>query len=165
MYKPDPRLPPDQQIIPTHARKQQQALWTEAGAVPSTYDRGFSPLAVNTPEGLVKLSSPAAVTEKPEDQGAWPLKPMTSVRRDSDQRPGTSGSQTAGYSTMPNVQNLAVKSPVASLSQSPGQSPLRSTFPSTKDGGPTPRMQQQRFEEEDQTGKKEKGCLGCCTVM
>lgn len=161
MYKPDPRLPPDQQIIPTHARKQQQAQWTEAGAVPSTYDREFTPLAVNTREGLVKLPSPAAVAEKPGDHDAWPLKPIPNVRGGSDQRPGTSGSQTAGYSTMPKVQNLPIKSPVASISQSP----VRGTFPGTKDGGPPPRMQHHRFDEEDQTGKKEKGCLGCCTVM
>lgn len=161
MYKPDPRLPPDQQIIPTHARKQQQAQWTEEGAVPSTYDREFSPLAVNTTEGLIKLPSPAAITEKRGDQDAWPLKPMPSLRIGSDQRPGTSGSQTASYSTMPKVQNPAVKSPVASLSQSPS----RGTFSNTKDGGPPSRMQQQRFDEEDPTGKKEKGCLGCCVVM
>lgn len=158
MYKPDPRLPPDQQIIPTHARRQQQAQWTEAGAIPSTYDREFSPLAVNTPEGLIKLPSPAPSSDK----DAWPLKPMPSLTKSSEQRPGTSGSQTAGYSTMPNVQSLAVKSPVASLSQSP----TKGTFPNAaKDSGPPPRLQQQRFDEEDQTGTKEKGCLGCCVVM
>lgn len=160
MYKPDPRLPPDQQIVPTHARKQQQAMWTDEGAVPSTYDREFAPLAVNTNEGLVKLPSPAAVTEKPGNQEAWPLKPLPpTLRSPTDQRPGTSGSQTASYSTMPKVQNLQVKSPVASLSQSP----VRATFP--KDGVPPPRMQQQRFDEEEQPGKKEKGCLGCCVIM
>lgn len=161
MYKPDPRLPPDQQIIPTHARKQQQAQWTEAGVVPNIYDREFSPLAVNTTDGLMKLPSPAAIIEKSGDHDAWPLKPMPSMGKGSDQRPGTSGSQTASYSTMPKVQNLGVKSPVASLSQSP----VRGTFPNTKDGGTPARMQQQRFDEEDQTGKKEKGCLGCCVVM
>jgi hypothetical protein len=160
MYKPDPRLPPDQQIIPTHARKQQQAQWTDDGAIPSTYDREFSPLAVNTAEGLIKLPSPVAVTEKPGHQDAWPLKPMPNLRSGNDQRPGTSGSQTAGYSTMPKVQNLQVKSPVASLSQSP----VRGTFPTTKDGVPPPRMQQQRFDEEEQSDK-EKGCLGCCVIM
>ena len=52
MYKPDPRLPPDQQIIPTHAKRQQQAQWSEAGAIPTTYDREFSPLAVQTENEL-----------------------------------------------------------------------------------------------------------------
>lgn len=50
MYKPDPRLPPDQQIIPTHARRVQQEQWEKEGKTPTTYDREFAPLAISPDE-------------------------------------------------------------------------------------------------------------------
>ncbi|KAK4554866.1 hypothetical protein LTR86_008014 [Recurvomyces mirabilis] len=41
MYKPDPRLPPDQQMLPTHAKRLQQEQWEREGKVGSAYDRDF----------------------------------------------------------------------------------------------------------------------------
>ena len=152
MYKPDPRLPPDQQIIPTHAKRQQQAQWSEAGAIPTTYDREFSPLAVHTENGLKHPSPPAPTLEKEDQANAWPLKPMLSVRSTSTSRPETSGSGTAGYSTMPKVVSTP---PVGSMTSPKMPSPTTGTFP------PNRRQQHQPPQEPEQT---EKGC-GCCVVM
>lgn len=159
MYKPDPRLPPDQQIIPTHARRQQQAQWADDGSVPKTYDRDFTPLAVHEPEELAKRlsSTPASPTndnEKPQEN-AWPLKPMNSVRSTASGRPGTSGSGTGGYSTMPKVQ----PSPVIQ------QSPRMGGLASPRLGAAPSRLQDQRPpEDEKDDGTVKKGC-GCCIVM
>lgn len=156
MYKPDPRLPPDQQIIPTHARRQQQAQWADDGSVPKTYDRDFTPLAVHKPEELEKRlsSTPASpVGEKPQDN-TWPLKPMSSVRSAASGRPGTSGSITGGYSTMPKVQ----PSPVIQ------SSPRLTSVASPRIGAPPSRLQDQRPpDDEKDDGTVKKGC--CCIVM
>lgn len=160
MYKPDPRLPPDQQIIPTHARRQQQAQWADDGSVPKTYDRDFTPLAVHEPEELTQRNSmtPASPTtdnEKPQEN-AWPLKPMSSVRSTASGRPGTSGSITGGYSTMPKVQ----PSPVIQ------QSPRMGSLASPRIGAAPSRLQDHRppAEDEKDDGTVKKGC-GCCVVM
>ena len=152
MYKPDPRLPPDQQIIPTHAKRQQQAEWSEAGAIPTTYDREFSPLAVHTEHGLKQPSPPAPISEKEDQANSWPLKPMLSVRSSSTSRPETSGSGTAGYSTMPKVVSTP---PVGSVTSPKVPSPTTGTFL------PNRLQQQQLPQEPEQT---DKGC-GCCVVM
>lgn len=77
MYKPDPRLPPDQQIIPTHAKRMQQEQWENEGRVGSMYDTDFRLL--NTEEmGGQRLSQidPIAL-EKERDSGQWPLSSPT----------------------------------------------------------------------------------------
>lgn len=161
MYKPDPRLPPDEQIIPTHARRQLQAQWDEDGAIPRTYDRNFSPLEIHSPNGLVNPhspnlpSSPSPNPGKTQDSNTWPLKSVPSVRNSVNGRPGTGGSSNAGYSTMPRVQSPAIiQSPrMGSISSTPGQPPQSS------------RLQVQRLEHNDMDEKvKDKGC-GCCVVM
>jgi hypothetical protein len=152
MYKPDPRLPPDQQIIPTHAKRQQQAQWSEAGGIPTTYDLEFSPLAVHAENGLKQPAPPAPASEEEDQPNAWPLKPMLSVKSTSSGRPGTSGSGTAGYSTMPKVVSSP---PVGSITSPKIQSPTASASPPN-------RLQQQRPPENPQ--ETEKGC-GCCVVM
>ncbi|KAL1999546.1 hypothetical protein VTN02DRAFT_4370 [Thermoascus thermophilus] len=50
MYKPDPRLPPDQQILPTHARRMQQEQWEKEGKTPDAYDREFAPISIRPDE-------------------------------------------------------------------------------------------------------------------
>jgi len=152
MYKPDPRLPPEQQIIPTHAKRQQQAQWSQDGTVPSTYDREFSPLAVHTEKELKQSTSPAPVSDKEDQANAWPLKPMLSVKSTSSGRPGTSGSGTAGYSTMPKVVSTP---PLGSVASPKNPSPSTGTFPPN-------RLQQQQPPEDPE--QKESGC-GCCVVM
>ena len=162
MYKPDPRLPPDQQIIPTHARRQQQEQWTQDGAIPDTYGRDFSPLSVRpTPEHppSAEPSSAHPTSKRPEDDdpstNAWPLKPVPSPQNANSGRPGTSGSITGGYSTMPKVASP----PIGISSPKLGQSPRVSNTPGQQ------RLQEQKMEAmEVEEDKDSKGC-GCCIVM
>ena len=137
MYKPDPRLPPDQQLLPTVARRLQQEQWEKDGKFGNVYDRDFRPL--NDEE--IKMPEPAAIApeEKPEakqDELApqWPLR---KARSPEPSRPGTS----SGYSTMPRIQNTPSRI----------QSPKLAQFPV------------HGFEPE-QAPQKKKGC-GCCVVM
>lgn len=80
MYKPDPRLPPEQQIIPTHAKRMQQEQWENEGKVGSVYDTEFRLL--NTEEFRRKQEEEAAAAaaqveeerkKEEEKDEQWPL--------------------------------------------------------------------------------------------
>ncbi|TRX96112.1 hypothetical protein FHL15_002836 [Xylaria flabelliformis] len=106
-YQPDPRLPPDQQLLPTVAKRLQQEKWEQEGAFGSVYDKEFRPLnkdSFTKPPGIEKPQEP----EKPEEpKDEWPLKPDAAVPPSN--RPGTSS-----YSTMPKIQDAPALSPLAS---------------------------------------------------
>lgn len=165
MYKPDPRLPPDQQILPTHARRMQQEQWEKEGKTPDAYDREFAPISIrpdepprvsnnnNNDDNTSNDNSSAepeheekTQEQEPEkDSSAWPLqapKEPEPVTR----RPSTNGT-TSGYSTMPKVQNT----PPIGVAPSPklSQQPTSTQEPS---------------EKEKKKAEKEKGC-NCCIVM
>lgn len=155
MYKPDPMLPPDQQIIPTLAKRQQAAQWNEEGAIVKIYDRDFSPLAVHTQEGLQRPaphippkppSQPSPQSPEKPKPDMWPLQPISRTAS-TNSRPGTSGTDRGGYSTMPKVAS----------------SPLASSMPSPIASAPPVKVQQQPLAPEI-SEKKEKKC-GCCVVM
>ncbi|KFY39970.1 hypothetical protein V495_05672 [Pseudogymnoascus sp. VKM F-4514 (FW-929)] len=138
MYKPDPRLPPDQQLLPTVARRLQQEQWEKEGKFGNVYDRDFRPL--NDEE--IKMPEPAAVApEEPEakQEELLPQWPLRKARSPEPSRPGTS----SGYSTMPRIQNA----PPSRI-----QSPMLAQFPV------------HGFEPEEAAPEKKKGC-GCCVVM
>ncbi|KAL2836345.1 hypothetical protein BJY01DRAFT_58650 [Aspergillus pseudoustus] len=141
MYKPDPRLPPDQQILPTHARRMQQEQWVKEGKTPTTYDREFAPLAI--------ASDPVPVQDKADKQtekprGPEPLKPeglgLHSLPKSPE--PGTRPGTSTGYSPMPKLQETP---PL-------GLNPRFQTSVTAQ--GPPPAADD----------KVEKGC-GCCIVM
>ncbi|RDW93301.1 uncharacterized protein DSM5745_00623 [Aspergillus mulundensis] len=142
MYKPDPRLPPDQQILPTHARKMQQEQWEKEGKTPTMYDREFAPLAI-----VPDQSQPVKKTEKEaekESEQPEPLKPeglglQPPPKSPEPSRPGTS----TGYSPMPKVQDPPPT----------GLTPRFNSQTVVTAQGPPP--------EDD---KVDKGC-GCCIVM
>ncbi|EED19999.1 conserved hypothetical protein [Talaromyces stipitatus ATCC 10500] len=143
MYKPDPRLPPDQQMLPTHAKRMQQELWEKEGKTPTTYDREFAPLAVQPDEPAQLAPAPEEKNETTTDgdnsatesTSQWPLQPKSP----EPTRPGTSGTN---YSTMPKVQTAP-------------QIPLPTT----------PRVPANMFPPPPEEKEKvEKGC-GCCIVM
>lgn len=76
MYKPDPRLPPDQQIIPTHAKRMQQEQWETEGKTGTIYDRDFRLL--NTEETKDKRASQIQPLDlkdlkQLQDDQQWPL--------------------------------------------------------------------------------------------
>ncbi|KAJ5172089.1 hypothetical protein N7492_004682 [Penicillium capsulatum] len=107
MYKPDPRLPPDQQMLPTLAKKMQQEQWEKEGRTPTAYDRDFAPLAVHpndTPPVPPKGDEPLQVEEPPKPpKSPEPPRPNTST----------------GYSTMPKVQDT----PPLGLTPNPNWNP------------------------------------------
>lgn len=107
-YKPDPRLPPDQQMLPTLAKKMQQEQWQKEGRTATTYDRDFAPLIVNlndAPPVPSKTEEPAqpSMEEKPKSPEPTPPRPNTST----------------GYSTMPKVQDT----PPLGLTPNPNWNP------------------------------------------
>lgn len=147
MYKPDPRLPPDQQMLPTLAKKMQQEQWEKEGRTPNTYDRNFAPLAVHPSDAPPVPSKTDPEPEpEPEPQSQF-QQPGDSMQLDDlpqqskspePPRPNTS----TGYSTMPKVQD---------------------TPPMGLTPNPNPNWNPPVVTAREQP-KKEKSC-GCCIVM
>ena len=163
MYKPDPRLPPDQQILPTHAKRLQQEELERAqkesdkrrldGKESPQLPREFSPLAEHTENGLQPSSRDADEPSLQQQRGPeWPLSPG----RTSNQRPlgsplNTDISQHGGYSTIPRMKE---QSPV---SQSGNSKPID---PFEKE-----RMAREQEKDREDVKKKKEGGCGCCIVM
>lgn len=157
MYKPDPRLPPDQQLLPTVAKRMMQERLEAEGKGGSIYDTQFRPM--NQEEWMRQELPSKSPSPKPEEnevtevplkdgdgnEGSWPLKNpnLSPTTGGHDGRPGTSG----GYSTMPRISTVP---PIAQM-----QSPPLQQKPFVK----VPVM-----EMEEEKKKKGGGC-GCCLVM
>ncbi|RPA94980.1 hypothetical protein L873DRAFT_1830069 [Choiromyces venosus 120613-1] len=94
-YKPDPSLPPDQQIIPTVAKRMQQEQWERDGAYASVYDRKLRPLKVPSDPNLDKEKGKTGEMDEPE----WPLKSPTLQPEPPVEKPKSD----AGYKTVPTV--------------------------------------------------------------
>ncbi|TVY16971.1 hypothetical protein LARI1_G006640 [Lachnellula arida] len=137
MYKPDPRLPPDQQLLPTVAKRLQQEQWEKEGKFGNAYDTSFRPLndeEFRQPEPPTQTI--AMEEQKPESLNPnWPLQGPKSPTL-STGRPGTAGN----YSTIPKITGTPQ-----------GIGPLPSPKPPIR----TP---------EPPEDKKKGGC-GCCVVM
>ncbi|KAI1767932.1 hypothetical protein GGR53DRAFT_518165 [Hypoxylon sp. FL1150] len=143
-YKPDPRLPPDQQLLPTVARRLQQEKWEQEGKFGNIYDREFRPL---NDEGFLQPPELQKPKEVEEGQNEWPLR-ADAKSPNTGSRPGTSS-----YSTMPRIQDTPAMSPLASprTPQQPQIQPI-----------PSPRVPTE--VEQPQEKPKKSGC-GCCVVM
>jgi hypothetical protein len=163
-YRPDPRLPPEKQIIPTVAKRLQQEKWEQDGTFGTAYDKDFRPLNDSSlmrensvPLEETKQESPAqeeeiqAVDAAPSDE--WPLK--AEPPRSPVVRLGSS------YSTMPKISDMQPpKSPL------PGQ-----RRPMTPQG--TTQSQSQLSEKPQSPQRipdipddqEQKGGCGCCVVM
>jgi hypothetical protein len=156
MFQPDPRLPPEKQMLPTHAKRLAQEQWEREGKTGTVYDREFRLLNANAfpePKSPTKDTSPEnGDREKTTVLTArWPLTqdpPLGSPRSiASSNRPGTSGTEHGGYRTMPMIHNPPTQTlqPVSS---------------------PKPTMQPMRVQEPPEPAEKEKqGLCGCCVVM
>jgi hypothetical protein len=140
MYKPDPRLPPDQQIIPTHAKRMQQEQWENDGKAGTIYDRDFRLL--NTEELANKRSSQIQPIdlEKAQDNQEWPLPSPT---KPSPERIDTNMKS-------PTNEGGNYKPSRAEVLPAPGTSPKRTE---------TTRLPEPPVSDE----KEKKGC--CCIVM
>ncbi|EMD01159.1 hypothetical protein BAUCODRAFT_144716 [Baudoinia panamericana UAMH 10762] len=171
MYKPDPRLPPDQQMLPTHAKRMMQDQWEKSGKSSTAYDRDFRPLNDQefrqppsktprlehdpfpqpqpSPNGTLSLMKPEArMSPHTEGERPWPLTPAKSDSKSESgsTRPGTSG----GYRITPTI------APPPNI-QRPSTSGQNSALP--RDGA----QRVPDFDEKDVPYKK-KGCA-CCVVM
>ncbi|KMU85118.1 hypothetical protein CIHG_02900 [Coccidioides immitis H538.4] len=148
MYKPDPRLPPDQQMLPTHAKRLQQELWEKEGRIPSTYDKDFAPLAIRRDE---KPPSPVAEPELPKEEDPCPivfappsLPSLPSPPKSPEMRdhPGKGDTDRSGYKSIPSLIPSATEPTfTTSISAKPGPSPV-----------------------QEQPPPKKKSC-SCCVVM
>jgi hypothetical protein len=136
MYKPDPRLPPDQQLLPTVAKRLQQEQWEKEGKFGNAYDTSFRPLNDEEfqPQPEIVSQTIEIPDQKPEQNSEWPLRGPKSPTL-STGRPGTAG----GYSTMPKITGTPQ-----------GIEPIPSPKPV-------------RIQEPPEDAKKD-GC-GCCTIM
>ncbi|KAI5289972.1 hypothetical protein KEM55_008693 [Ascosphaera atra] len=65
-FRPDPRLPPEQQILPTHAKKMLQEQWEKEGRTGMLYDKNCVPLAVVDDSLMFR---PAPPPQKEENEG------------------------------------------------------------------------------------------------
>ncbi|KAH6652420.1 hypothetical protein BKA67DRAFT_661163 [Truncatella angustata] len=155
-YKPDPRLPPDQQLLPTVAKRLQQEQWEKEGKFGSVYDKEFRPLTDDTFAKPPEMQK----TQVQEKHDEWPLR--AEAKSPTPSRPGTSS-----YSTMPKIQDTPMLSPLASprlpispqLSQQQQQQQHEQLTNITR----VPTVPEQpRISEKEQ--KKSSGC-GCCVVM
>ncbi|KAL6863294.1 hypothetical protein ACO1O0_003541 [Amphichorda felina] len=151
-YKPDPRLPPDQQLLPTVARRLQQERWEKEGTYGDVFDKEFRPL---NDKALLKPPSP---DRQPADENQqeesptseWPLRPE--VRSPSIRQ--------GAYSTMPKISDKPPATPIAS--PRPPQTP-QMLQPQKMEPQPPPTTQRVPEEKEDE-GKQKGGCA-CCVIM
>lgn len=167
MYKPDPRLPPEQQMIPTHAKRLAQEQGEKDGKTGAAYDKELRPLDVNDElrhdiSGTehtgdnIESSQSAQNTEKNEkpksaNLGPWPF---------SSQKPEimsnkamNNSTEHAGYKTVPKIQ--------------PQQSSLLPLSPADT---PTLRKSSQlekteRTSMQEAEGKEKTKLCGCCLIM
>lgn len=154
-YKPDPRLPPDQQLLPTVARRLQQEKWEKEGKFGDVYDKDFRPLNENV---FLKPSEPEknAATDEKNLQTAdeWPLK--VEPPKNSTLRVGSS------YSTMPKISDKPLMSPLPSprtpMTPAAPQAPQQEQTISRAEA-----KAPERIPPQAEDNNKE-GC-GCCIVM
>ena len=167
MYKPDPRLPPDQQILPTHARRMQQEQWEKEGKTPIMYDREFAPLAITPDRGeSAKVESkPAEEHESNEkierhtetEEAARPSPPATDKPLPKRPESNSSPPMNPGYRTVPKIRNPPV------IMESP-RLPLGTTASAV--AAPQEKQPEPQSEQEQPAHrKKSKAACACCVVM
>ncbi|KAG5980068.1 hypothetical protein E4U55_004430 [Claviceps digitariae] len=151
-YKPDPRLPPDQQLLPTVAKRLRQEQWEKEGKFGDAYDKDFRPLNDRAfPQAAEREGRVNHEDDNQHDQaqteGDWPLKSVASK-----------SPKQSSYSTMPKISDRPPTGPMAPMTspKTPFQAPAPATATESQDAEPT-------TETEPKVEKKE-GC-GCCAVM
>lgn len=120
MYKPDPRLPPDQQMLPTHAKRlQQEQREREMKAAGLSSQK--PPITDRTPERPnAKTRTPSPIT--PNNNNLSPehhkldFNPTTQISPSQQQ-------QQQNYGSRPNDENPATPNHAITTSNSPSSSP------------------------------------------
>ena len=149
-YKPDPRLPPDQQLLPTVARRLQQEQWEKEGKFGDVYDKEFRPLNDNVFLRPAEPEASAAEEEQKQPQSQqtpdeWPLRPEAAAKSPTLRQ--------GSYSTMPKISDKPPNSPAP-----------RPKTPMTSQQQSGPKESFQRMPQEQEAAPKKGGC-GCCIVM
>ena len=150
MYKPDPRLPPDQQMLPTHAKRMQQ----EKDGASGQPSGDFAP-QIEHAEDRLYLPSPGPLNPKAngksneiDDEPGWPLRALPATKGDGIPDPAGITEQHAGYSTIPKVQNTPP------IGQAAGAAAA----------GPQPASQSSTTSPQDKSRNANRAC-GCCVLM
>ena len=184
MYKPDPRLPPDQQMLPTHAKRMMQEMWEKEGRASSAYDSDMRPI------NDTQLPAPSSPTQ--------PLHSLTPSQLNSmaHELPGDPGKPSPGLSPGLNFHNSQPTSPgpangnawpLTPKSETPSsrpgtsggyritptittppaiqKSPTKELPPAPQPHNPTPRIPAAEFDDEKDEERGRKGGCGCCVVM
>lgn len=150
MYKPDPRLPPDQQMLPTHAKRMMQEQWEKEGKSGTIYDRDLNLLTdKELPMPPSAKMRPPPLTVDPNSSNAadaWPL--ASSIDPDMpppSPRPSTRGGLklTPKISAPPSIHK-ATPPPAATM--------------------PTQSLRVPELDEKQEAQQKKGGCA-CCVVM
>ncbi|ENI09478.1 hypothetical protein COCC4DRAFT_187324 [Bipolaris maydis ATCC 48331] len=154
MYKPDPRLPPDQQIIPTHAKRMQQEQWENEGRVGSMYDKDFrllndDPMVSKRLSQLANLD-PIAI-EKAREEEAWPLPSPTKQESSSNEKGDTNTAKS------PTMEQSAYKL-TPTIPQGADRAPSPKLAPPITPAQPKPEVT--RVSEPKEEVKEKKGL--CC---
>lgn len=155
MYKPDPRLPPEEQMLPTHAKRLAQEGGLDVknvdmadGAYPPVLDTQ-QPSFEKQPRLSPKLGSPTKTSPhspNAQDTAAWPLG-GDSANEPTSPRPGTSG----GYRITPTIATRPAL-----------QKANTSEKDITEPHNPTPRVPD--FDKDEEEPPKKKGCMGCVVM-
>ncbi|KAH9861301.1 hypothetical protein IAQ61_011038 [Plenodomus lingam] len=152
MYKPDPRLPPDQQIIPTHAKRMQQQQWENEGRVGSMYGKDFRLLDDSPPDKRLSQIDPIQL-EKARENEAWPLsspeKQEQPLERQESNTAKSPVAEQGGYKLTPTIAQGA-RSPSPKMAPPIEPAERRSS-------GVT------RIPEPIEEAKEKKGC-GCIVM-
>lgn len=156
MYKPDPRLPPDQQIIPTHAKRMQQEQWENQGRPGSMYDKDFRQLNdEDMADKRLSQLNPIDI-ENARETGEWPLPSPTKLEHSEaplekvdTNRAKSPVVEQGAYKLTPTIPQ-GVRSPSPKLAP-----PIAPAQPKPA----TTRLPEPKEEEV----KEKKGC--CCIVM
>ncbi|TKA66509.1 hypothetical protein B0A49_09381 [Cryomyces minteri] len=113
MYKPDPMLPPEQQMLPTHAKRMLQEQWEKEGKTGSVYDRDFELLhsgEFDTRESSLPSESGVQEARKAEDPPSpWPLKSQKSETKSEAKSETRSEARSGGYKITPTISSPQIR--------------------------------------------------------
>lgn len=157
-YKPDPHLPPDQQLLPTVARRLQQEKWEREGKFGDAYDTNFRPLNDKEllrpalPLETGELSSKdAGIDHKAQEDEDQPQANECKLKQITPVSPTV---RKGSYSTMPKISDKLATGCMTSPRSPMAQQPL-----------PVPQPQQASKVPEPVDLSREKGLCGCCVIM
>jgi hypothetical protein len=161
MYKPDPRLPPDQQMLPTHAKRALQGGSDSADEAEQSYPLNIESLsdeelakmgALPSPESAKKMS---AMLPTQQSSGSLPPPwPLASIKSDTRSQTGSAKGTTGGYTITPKI------APPIAPPKMPRSPTVQPQVTSSVNAG----VQRVPDLDEKDDGKKKKG-LACCIVM